>query len=99
MTHTYPDLAKMAPKALFHLHQPTSVRQLFKTKCRNRLDVTNDMRVVLFKVQPKINELIEVKQVHPISLNFFMYFFIKIHAVVKASNFNKLKVILIRITS
>ena len=37
----------------------------FKTKYRNRLNVTNDMRVARCKTNPKMDELIAAKQAHP----------------------------------
>ena len=36
-----------------------------KTKSRNRLDVTNYIRVALAKTKPNIEELVGVKQMHP----------------------------------
>ena len=36
-----------------------------KTKFRNRLDVTNDIRVALAKSKPNIEELVGAKQMHP----------------------------------
>ena len=71
MAQTYPDLAKMALKVLIPFATTYECEAAFstllhiKTKYRNRLDVTNDMRVALCKTSPKIDELIAVKQVHP----------------------------------
>ena len=36
-----------------------------KIKSRNRLEVTNDMRVALAKTKPTLEELVQVKQMHP----------------------------------
>ena len=64
MTQPYPDLAKIALKVLIPFATFSSLLHI-KTKYRNRLDVTNDMRVALCKTTPKIDQLIVAKQVHP----------------------------------
>ena len=71
MIHTYPDLSKMALKVLipftttYECEAAFSTLPHIKSKYRNRLDVTHDMRVALSKTQPKIDELIAKIQVHP----------------------------------
>ena len=71
MAQTYPDLAKMALKVLipfattYECEADFSTLLHIKTKYRNRLDVTKNMRVALSKTSPKIDELIAAKQVHP----------------------------------
>ena len=71
MAQTYPDLAKMTLKVLilfattYECEAAFSTLLHIKTKYRNRLDVTKDMRVALCKTSPKIDELIAAKQVHP----------------------------------
>ena len=71
MAQTYPGLAKMALKVLipfatnYECEAAFSTLLHIKTKYRNRLDVTNDMRVALCKTHTKIDKLIAAKQVHP----------------------------------
>ena len=71
MAQPCPDLAKISVKVLipfatiYECEAAFSTLLHIKTKYRNRLDVTNDMRVALCKTTPKIDELIAAKQVHP----------------------------------
>ena len=71
MAQPYPDLAKMALKVLIPFATTYECEEAFltllhiKTKYRNRLDVTNYMRVALCKTSSKIDKLIAAKQVHP----------------------------------
>ena len=81
MIQTYSDLAKMALKVLIPLATTYEYEAAFsilihiKSKYRNRLDATHDMRVVLSKTQPKIDILIVKEEASaPTSLNFVIYF-------------------------
>ena len=71
MTQNYSDLAKMALKVLipfattYECEAAFSILLHIRTKYRNKLDVTHDMRVALTKAQPKTDEIIATKQVHP----------------------------------
>ncbi len=71
MAQSYPDISKMALKVLipfpttYECETAFSTLLSIKTKHRNRLDATNDMRVALAKTKPHIEVLIKTKQMHP----------------------------------
>lgn len=71
MAQSYPDVAKMALRVLipfattYECETAFSTLLAIKTKSRNRLGVTNDIRVALSKTKPNIDELVREKQMHP----------------------------------
>ena len=71
MIQNFPDLIKIALKGLTPFATTYEREAVFSTlfhiesKYRNRLEVVYDMKVALSKTQPKIDELIAKKQVHP----------------------------------
>ena len=71
MAEPYPAVAKMALKLLipfpttYECEKAFSTLVTIKTKSRNRMDVTHDMRVALANTLPNIEELLEDKQGHP----------------------------------
>ena len=71
MAEPYPAVAKKALKLLipfpttYECEKAFSTLVTIKTKSRNRMDVTHDMRVALANTLPNIEELLEDKQGHP----------------------------------
>src|SRR6218665_1178598 len=67
MAQSYPDVAQMALRVLipfattYECETAFSTLLAIKTKSRNRLDVTNDIRVALAKTKPDIEELVRGK--------------------------------------
>uniref|UniRef100_A0A0L8H619 HAT C-terminal dimerisation domain-containing protein n=1 Tax=Octopus bimaculoides TaxID=37653 RepID=A0A0L8H619_OCTBM len=65
----YPDISKMALKYLvpftttYECELAFSALQSIKSKQRNRLDFTYDMRVALSRTQPNIDNLVKLKQI------------------------------------
>lgn len=70
-TQSYPYVAKLALKVLISFATTYECETVFstlfaiQTKSRNRLEATNDMRVVLAKIKLNIEELVEANQMHP----------------------------------
>ncbi|XP_068220043.1 protein FAM200A-like [Palaemon carinicauda] len=71
MTNSSPSVAKMALKVLipfattYECESAFSTLLAIKSKSRNRLEATHDMRVALAETKPKIEELVQAKQMHP----------------------------------
>ena len=70
MSHSYPDVAKMALKVIVPFATSCECETSFstllavKSKCHNKLDVQHDMGVALSKTKPNIQKLVEAKQIH-----------------------------------
>ena len=71
MAQSYPDVAKMALRVLipfattYECESAFSTLLTIKTKARNRLCATNDMRVALAKTNPNLEALVLEKRLHP----------------------------------
>ena len=72
---SYPDAAKMALRVLIPFATTNECETAFstllaiKTKSRNRLVMTNNLRVALAKTKPDIEDLVrESRCIHPIEI-------------------------------
>ena len=71
IAQSYTDVAKVALGVLipfattYEWESAFSILLTIKTKFRNRLYATNDMRITLAKTKPNIEELVQAKNMHP----------------------------------